>query len=288
MKPPALPALQPPPAPLNKVRFHHPHTGEETVGHVHKSGPLGITAQDEEGQTHKIPHGHYVVHHEEPKVDADRVVSQAKRHLDLGAGAPLAIYGAIALMAHGGAKRPHALRLEDVRVGANKVLLVPDKLRVVQPPQLVDLLTRWARDAERAGGGPLFRIRGKPVTEQEVTEYVKRFGLAQADPSQGGQPGQPGPGGQPMNKASAAAMEISAAPEPWQKWIEEGGYICELRRGRTGHLVTITIRHPSLLLPMHEVAPDSLRARHLAKEMVGDLRQGKMPQKHGVFAPDGR
>jgi hypothetical protein len=285
MKLPPVPP-KPPPGPLAKVRAQHPETGEESTFHVQHTGAEGITALDEQGKDHQIPHGHYLVHHEEPRVDPDRVAAQARRHLSLGAGAPLAVYGAIALLAHGGAKRPHALTLDDVRVRSKAVLLVPDKLRVKEPPELVDLLTRWASDADRAGGGPIFRLRGKPVEEGEVTEYVKRFGMPPPAPGgQGGQPGQPGPGGQPMAKATASALEVPKIGAPDEAW-EESGYQVELRKSVAG--VLLTVRHPDLPMPMHEIAPGPGRARQIAHIMVAELAAGKMPDKHGVFSPDGR
>jgi len=64
--------------PSTRVKYRHPESGEERDGHVHAGGSKGLTVVDEEtGQAHKVPHGHYVVHPDEDGTPASKAKQQA-------------------------------------------------------------------------------------------------------------------------------------------------------------------------------------------------------------------
>lgn len=292
--PPKLPPQKPgalPPAPGTvssqpgpRVKFRHPDTGEETHGHVHGTpGARGATVVDGTGTTHRIPHGHYM-HAEEggedgEKPSAEAVAKAARAHLELGPDQPLAVYAAAALLVAGGCRRTpvHELQVADLRFDGKYAKVVPDKLQTSEP-ELVKALQALATRAKK---GPLFTIQGKPITEQGLTTYVRRYGM----PTMGGTSTPPehgpGPGAQPMQKAHASAMALPVAPPVPEAVWDLHGYRCTFHKGESG-LGWITVEGPGMHLPLHEVVPTMRAGRSMAEALVEALRNGRTPPR-GVY-----
>lgn len=288
--------------PLQRVKFKHPQTGEDTDGHIHASGQMGATIVDGDGATHKVPHGQYM-HHQDPKqIDKDRVVQAAKKHLELGPKAALATYALAALMSAGGAKNAHAMKVGDVTVRKNDALIKPDKLRVAEP-EIVDALR--AMQLGKDPKDPLFQIDGAPIDPAALTEYVRRYGNASgqaggppmkppAGPPDGAPPGKPPPAGgkapqgapQPMAKASPLALIVpfQGSGKPAARTWVEGGYTCEYREAASG-MGYLTMRKANMTLPYHEVVGSIALAYSMARQMAKEFEGGAVPWK-GVYAAD--
>lgn len=43
-----------------RVKFEHPHTGQEHTGHIVGVGQKGVTVRDDDGQHHRVDHGRYL------------------------------------------------------------------------------------------------------------------------------------------------------------------------------------------------------------------------------------
>lgn len=282
--PPKLPGTVPS-LPGKRVRFRHPDTGDDADGHVHAAGAHGATIVDHTGATHKVPHGHYQFHAEESggvKPSAKTVKAAAIKHLELGASAPLAIYAAAALVSIGGVKTAHALSGPDVEIRPPFALFRTERLKTSMEP-LVKVLGALK---QQAGSGPLFRVDGKPITEEALTQYVRRFG-GQGLGGRETRPANPtddqGAQQTSMTKAAASAMDLPRAEQADEEW-EEHGYRCRFRKASTG-IGILSIDggvHVSMPIPLHEVVPSIARARALAPQLVEDLRLGRAPRR-GVF-----
>jgi hypothetical protein len=251
-------------APTKRVQFRHPDSGEDAHGFVHTSGEQGATIVDEHGEMHKVEHGHYMHHadeHQTPKIDRDHMVAVARKHLELGPPAKLSLMAAAILLSAAGVKGAHTLQASDV-IAKNGVAIVHDSR--IEDEALSSVLESLAQ-----GEGPLFQVEGEPITAEDLTAYVTKFG----------QPGET------MAKAAAGAMTISIVSEPKTTWLE-GKHQCEFRTNAMG-MSWLTVRGGGLHLPYHEVVPSLMKARQTARDMVQDLRDGKIPHK-GVFRADGR
>ena len=155
--------------PLPRVKFTHPKSGEKVRGHLRSVGMNGAAILDDEGQTHRIPHGEYV--REDPPRAS--LLDAAAKHLPRGVDEPIALAAACALLDEGGVRSPEKLRWSDVRIDKDgSVLVIPDKVRVREPEALRKLLTDLLRGA---GRGPLFVVDDRQITPHEVTEYVRQF-----------------------------------------------------------------------------------------------------------------
>jgi hypothetical protein len=281
--------------PLQRVKFKHPGTGEETDGHIHATGQMGATIVDGDGATHKVPHGHYL-HHQDPKqIDKDRVVQAAKKHLELGPKAAMAVYGLAALMSAGGVKNAHAMKVGDVTVRKTDALIKPDKLRVAEP-EIVQALK--AMQLGKDPRDPLFQIDGAPIDPAALTEYVRRYGDSQGQaggppmraPS-GPAPGKTPPAGgakpKPLAKASPIALVVPfrGVDRPAERtWLEDG-WTCEYREADSG-MGYLTMRKANSTLPYHEVVGSIALAYSMSRRMAEEFRAGGIPWK-GVYAADG-
>ena len=279
-------------SPAQRVRFRHPDTGEEQDGHIHGvPGPLGASVVDGRGQMHKVPHGQYLHHNDAggaaegeggERPSAEKVGQAARKHLELGAEAPLAVYGAIALLTIGGCHAPHAWRVKDVTIKGPDLLAHPDKLKTDEAP-LVKLVAQLVKG--RKPTDPLFTVDGKPVTEDAVTTYVRRFG------SEAGLIGgrtvappesvaAPKPARTPMAKASAQAYHLPAVVPPYKTWKVDG-YTVMLRKSASG-IESMTLEGPGLDLPLHEIVRGDAHAQQIARQVIDRVRRGRAPNR-GVF-----
>lgn len=286
---------------------------------------MGATVVDGHGTTHRVPHGHYM-HDDEPaggegdgpKPSAQLVAKAARKHLQLGPEAPLAVYGLAALLSVGGIKRVHELQAGDVKIDGDKALFPREKLMTADA-EVVQPLSMLAR---KAGKGPVFVVQGQPITEQALTAYVQRFGAT----STPGAPPQPEAGGAPMAKgldapavadlvpehlmgaepprkrqkkkrrkgtarpegvsaaplakASASALDLPRLDErPLHSW-QQDGYSCAYRQ--VNGIGVLSITGHGLVLPLHEVARDLAKAKMFAGEMIAELKAGKTPRR-GLF-----
>lgn len=331
--PPPDPAMNPgahgaiPPTPGQRVKFNHPATGEETEGHIHAQGGQGATVVDGQGATHRVPHGSYMHVHDatppgggEVKPQAELVKQAARKHLELGPSAPLAIYATAALLSIGGVKTVHELNASDVRIKGGCLYVDQDKLKT-DDPAVVQMVQQLQHNSPK---GPLFQVQGQPMTEQALTQYVKRFGTPQGA---GPDPTPPAPmakaqhprvskaiakfvrEGIPqeqavakalsmdregrltdegeyihadLHKASAAALILPTVPDtpPAARW-QLGDYLVEFRKGRGG-IGMVTVDGPGMPLPLHEIVSDPAGARRFATDAVAKLRKGEAPSR-GVF-----
>lgn len=287
---------------------------------------MGATVVDGHGTTHRVPHGHYM-HDDEPadgegerpKPSAQLVAKAARKHLQLGIDAPLAVYGLAALLTVGGVKRAHELAAEDVKFNKNIAMFPREKLKT-DDDEVVKLLSMLAR---KAGKGPIFVVQGAPITEQALTAYVQRFGSTSTpsapQPPAGAPPGPPGgapmakgldapavadivpehlmgsapkkkrhkkkrrkadPEIIPIAKASASALDLPRLEGvPLHAWRQDG-YDCAYR---SVHGVgVLSISGHGLVLPLHEVARDLAKAKMFAGQMIAELKAGKTPSR-GLF-----
>lgn len=266
--------------PAKRVKFRHPDTGEDTDGHIHGTpGRLGATIVDGRGQLHKVPHGDYL-HHREPsqegdKPDAAQVAQVAQRHLELGPKAPMAVHAACALLAVGGAKRPHGLRVGDVGFEGEYALIHPDRLRT-DDASVVAFLRELAKGKDPSS--PLFVVDGEPLSEDGMTAYVNRFGRQNATVGGKDQPPDQPPD-QPMAKAAAVAFLQPELEPVVDRWTEQG-MVCEFRKGRHG-IGALTITQPGRV-PLHEAVVNAMAARALARQLASDIRAGRAPRR-GVY-----
>jgi hypothetical protein len=294
---PADPANNPgphgqvPPTPGQRVKFTHPTTGQETEGHIHAQGGQGATVVDGHGTTHRVPHGQYMHVHDatpagggEIKPSAELVKLAARKHLELGPDAPLAIYATAALLCIGGVDRVHDLKASDVRIKGSCLYVDPDKLQT-DDPAVVQMVGNLQRQSPR---GPLFTIHNQPMTEQGLTTYVRRFGTPQGA---GPNPTPPapmakavvtGPAVEDLHKASPAALILPVTHDqaPAAAW-QLGEFLVEFRKGAHG-VGLVTIDGPNLVVPLHEVVGNETRARDFAAEACKALREGKTPRR-GLF-----
>lgn len=248
-------------APLKRVRFRHPETGDEEHGHIHASGHKGATVIDGTGKSHQVHHGHYMHHDPTPPIDRAALITAATSHLELGPRAPMAHLAAICLLRLGGVKKAEKLQGSDLIVDGDEVKIRPAKKRVREPRALAAILAHLARQTD----GPLFE-GAKP---DHVRAYTVRFG-SQAD------------GSTEMAKATAQLIPLAKPTSKPRTWVL-GGYTCEYRSD--GPLGLLTLRKASLPLPFHEIAPSFRAAQRMARRMVREFNEGKTPYK-GVFAPD--
>lgn len=299
-----------PPTPGQHVTFRHPSTGEASEGHIHAQGAHGATVVDGHGVTHRLPHGMYMHAHAQPagadgapKPDGKLVLAAARKHLELGPDAPLAVHGAAAMLVVGGVKNAHALETQQIGFEGGKLQVKPDKLQTAEAP-LVAVMQQLAQKNPR---GPVFVVQGKPITEESLTTYVQRFGLPNGAaaapgafaPPPGGAPagapagGPPSPGGAPpgkkkpavaavMAKASASALDMpGAGPGRVLKTWHDGDYTCEWRRDANG-IGCVTIRGSALPVPLHEVVSSLAKGESFAREAITALRAGRAPNR-GIF-----
>lgn len=248
---------------MPRVKFRHPQSGEETTGHLHSQGQKGATVVGPDGAKHQIEHGHYL-HHKSEGVSTTALLKQAEQHLELGPQAMLAIHAVGVMLAAGGVDHASELTTNDVRVTKGGVLILPHKMRVKEPKRLVAMLSHLA-----AGDGPLLRVGDTPVDADGLMTYARRFGADQ----------------KPMKKASPLAMQLvqpSAAFLVGVTWVDRG-YTCEYRQAPSG-LHILSIRHPCMGLPLHEVTSTLQKARRMAAQFIGCLADGRLPSR-GVFAP---
>ncbi len=220
-----------PPTPGKMVKFKHPTTGEESTGHIHAQGVHGATIVDGTGATHKLPHGSYM-HHDDPgapdqKPQADLIRAAARKHLQLGLDAPLAVHGVAMLLAAGTTKpfRVHELQAPDVTFGGKYAFVDNEKLQTDDP----DVVRALRELQQRNPKGPLFAINGKPITEESLVTYARRFGTpggnahaAHNAPAQG--PAPVGPQTE-LAKAAASALELPDPGTLVEKW-DDCGYTC--------------------------------------------------------------
>lgn len=268
-----------PSAPSARVKFRHPDTGEETHGHVHGTpGARGATVVDGTGTTHRVPHGHYMHADEDGGEDGDKpsaqaVAKAAHAHVKLGADQPLAVYGAAALLVVGGVRKTpvHELQVADVAIQDGKLLVHPDRLQTDD----ADVVKVVQALLGRTKKGPLFTVQGKPITEQALTTYVRRYGAPTM-----GKAASPAHEPAPMEKASAGAMILPHLPVPEIAW-DVDGYHCTLAKSAHG-VLCVSIFGPNMPMPLHEVVPNFAAARAMATEQVGHLRNGRTPTR-GVF-----
>lgn len=305
----AAAAAQPTPAPGvvpstpgRKVKFRHPDTGEEHEGHVHAAGAAGATIVGPDGTTHKVTHGNY--HHtdgpqspeEAPKPQADLVRAAAQKHLELGPEAPLCIYGCAALLAAGGLEHPHAHELEakDFQITSGGMARFPQDKLQTDDKSVVDMLRKLAAANPK---GPIFRIKGQPITPENLTAYVQRFGkptgspgpdaaAAGAPPAAASMPpmakGRTSDGRWiwPLVKAAVGALDIPTAPQILSRW-EVNGFTCYFRKGRHG-IGMVTIEGPDMPLPLHELVHNVSDAKKFAGEAIPMIRAGRAPEK-GIY-----
>lgn len=325
-RPPQDPNMSPgphgavPPTPGQKVSFRHPATGEQAQGHIHATGSHGATIVDGEGSVHRVPHGHYM--HDDapvggdpsgPKPSGQQVLRAARKHLELGPDAMLAVLGAAAMLVVGGVDRAHELQSQDVAFHDGCAYVKPDKLRT-DDEALVPILQKLQQASPR---GPIFQIKGKPITEDQLTTYVRRFGATGgATPS--GAPPAPNPaamakgitagdiaaivpqdlGGEPrkrrkqkrkrkaraacepMNKANPIGLRLPARPKASSRWRVDQ-YDVEFSYAPSG-LGLVSIRGPGMIMPLHEVCSGLTKARELAGDLIDDLKNGRAPRS-GLF-----
>lgn len=281
--PPRPPPKADAPQPLQPVRFHHPDTGEEARGHLQALGMQGASVLDENGKTHRVPHGHYVHDPdgagEEP--DDQKIREAAHRHLTMGPQEPLARDAAAWLLDAEGVEDVGSLRARDFTVKKQAILIPKAKLRIPRDrfPELVELLTLWIRKAEDGSGTVL-----PNETPEHLRAYAQRFGgQPRQRPGQEEQGGQePAGGAAPLEKAAASALALpDLGGEAVDAWID-GEYRCALRKSSRG-LLTLTISGSTMTLPLHEIVRDKFDARDLAAKLTDDLRKGKGPRR-GIYA----
>jgi len=251
---------------MQRVRFRHPETGEESDGHMHKIGQKGAQIVGPKGNVHRIEHGHYL-HHKGDTVDRKGLIQQAMKHLELGPQSMLGVHAVGVLMAAGGVDHVSKLTTKDVKITKQGVLVLTHKIRIRKPPRLAAMVAHLAQ-----GDGPLLRVGGKPVDHDSLITYAKRFSAK-------------GGGEQELKKASPLAIGLaqpSVAMLTSASWTERG-YTCQLRKGPSG-IHILTINHPNMGLPLHEVTGNLRKAKAMAKEFISCLVQGKLPSK-GVFSP---
>jgi hypothetical protein len=231
--------------PLPRVKFTHPESGEKVRGHLRSVGMNGAAILDDDGQTHRVPHGEYV--REDPPRAA--LLDVAAKHLSRGPEDPLALAAACALLDEGGVRSPERLRWSDVRVDKDgSVLVVPDKVRVREPEALRKLLTSLLRNA---GRGPLFVVEDRQVTPHEVAEYVRQFAprppkvLAKArPPGLPRMPGLPSVGRPHIPGASARpGYVLTIGPTGAKRWRK----VTDASARQRGGVFALGAKHPLII-----------------------------------------
>lgn len=250
--------------PRQRVKFRHPETGETHSGHIHSRGHQGATVVSQDGQQHQVSHGDYMHHDEDKEGNDEQLKKNAIRHLSHGGQSRMARVACAALLRLGGVPNPLELGADDLIVKPSAVLIKPERLRVKEPPELVEVLRFIAEQAD----GELFR----GVQRRDLREYAEHFSTTSSKSGGGDE--------QRMAKAVASALVVPALPPAEKTWAH-GTYQCEWREGATG-MGYITIRHPALPMAYHEAVGSLQKAVTLARRLVREFESGTTPHK-GVF-----
>jgi hypothetical protein len=247
---------------MRRVKFR-PDDGEDDVdGHIHTQGQKGATIIGPKGNRHQVEHGRYR-HHEGESVSKKHLLAQAEKHLELGPRSTIGVHAVGVMLAAGGIDHVSKLTTKDVRVGKGAVYFLKHKLKLREPKRLAAMVAHLASQ----GDGPLLRVDGKPVDHDSLMHYAKQFGK---EPEE-------------MRKASPLAMDLARPSQMVQRaqWMHKG-YTCTLNKGPSG-ISVLAVEHPSLPLPLVEVAGSLRKAKVLAANFIAALLDGKLPER-GVFA----
>lgn len=302
-----------------RVKYKHPETGEDHNGHVHATGHKGATVIGQDGSAHQVPHGQYLHHDEDSGPDGEALKETALRHMGHGSHSRMGMLALAALLQLGGVADPTALKGSDLEARESDVLIQPDKLRLHEPPEAVQLLSDMVA---RAGDGAVFApSEGGEIRLRDVKEYVDHFSgggtssssepepmekavrllppgvhlvpLEKADVkahtrrlASGSAYGYVSINGSSLEKAVPSALVLPVFGDPLKTWHQRGVQ-CEYRESRPG-VGWLTLRGGKLLpLPYHEIASSLEKAVVLARRLTRELQLGEMPFK-GVFKKDGQ